>query len=77
MPNGRQRVRAVLTTDGQQGSTDEGDESDDCTEVRRSVIDRIRGSEFIADYRRRNATQRTSSEVFTQYQYGDGSLYPK
>jgi hypothetical protein len=33
----RQRVRLVLTADGQQGGTDEGDEGDDRAEAERSV----------------------------------------
>ncbi|ERH06657.1 MAG: hypothetical protein J07HN4v3_02280 [Halonotius sp. J07HN4] len=37
-PSGRQRVRSVLTTEGQQGGTDEDEQGDDCTETRRAVI---------------------------------------
>jgi len=36
-PGGCQRVRSVLTADGQQGGTDEGDEGDDRAEAERSV----------------------------------------
>ena len=32
-PGGRQRVRSVLTANGQQGSTDEGDQRDNYTEA--------------------------------------------
>ena len=35
---GRQRVRSVLTAEGQQGSTDEGDQGNDCTEAGRSIF---------------------------------------
>ena len=37
-PSGRQRVRSVLTANGQQGSTDEGDQRDNGTEAGRTVI---------------------------------------
>jgi len=38
VPGGRQRVRSVLTAEGQQGSTDEGDQGDDCTEAGCAVM---------------------------------------
>jgi len=38
VPGGRQRVRSVLTAEGQQGSTDERDQGDDYTEAGRVVI---------------------------------------
>jgi len=37
-PDGRQRVSSVLTAEGQQGSTDEGDQGDDCTEAGCAVM---------------------------------------
>ena len=37
-PGERQRVRSVLTTEGQQGGTNERDQGDDCTEAGRVVI---------------------------------------
>ena len=37
-PGGHQRVSSVLTAEGQQGSTDEGDKRDDCTEAGRAIV---------------------------------------
>ena len=38
-PGGHQRVSSVLTAEGQQGSTDERDQRDDCTEAGRAVVE--------------------------------------
>jgi len=67
----------LATADSQQGSTDEGDQRDDSTEARRAIVDGISGGEFVADDPKKNAAQRTSSEIFTQHQHGDGRLCPK
>ena len=65
-PDGRQRVSSVLTAEGQQGSTDEGDKRDDPTEAGRSVVGGTVGFESTTDSHKKSGIQRTGSEVLTE-----------